>query len=385
VADFNVWHNARAVLDNGTVLEIDNLHTVTGVTHISRGLANMEEEGFAGMSGFPPAEAHVYLALAMVAGAGFLTWENGNADSLEVALAPGQTFELASWKSFDVSATAGDGTVTDKGLDVTMDAGRGVKFEYIILCNTQCPCCQIFFPEGCQHFSFDYDGATSMIIGVNYEIADPTGYTTVIPPDGIPITLDNTDAFQFSGDGHQGSYCVYSSDIDGNPVADEWVAMSLLGSPIGSIANVDVSGVNIVSDPLSIDGISFNGAVFTEDPDFGYMTQCEWISFQSCTMPSVPVTSAMPQLKGYVLGQCGLSVAPTYTGLPLLEQVGLNLNNLPVSEVNKVLEQGSATFTGTSGIIDVSGQTPAAPPSGAGLTAKAELEGRSPGWNVTTD
>jgi hypothetical protein len=239
--------------------------------------------------------------------------------------------------------------------------------------------------EGCQHFTFDYDGDTALLIGVNYEIADPTGYTTVIPPDGIPITLDNTDTFQFTNDGHQGSYCVYSSDVDGNPIADEWAAMSLIGSPSGSITNVDVSGVNIVSDPLSIDGISFNGAVFTEDPDFGYMTQCEWISFQACSMPSLPVTSAMPQLKGYVLGQCGLSVAPTYTGLPLLEQVGLNLNNLPVSEVNRVLVQASDTFTGASGLIDLSGQTPAAPPSGAGLTAKTELEGRTPGWTVTVD
>jgi hypothetical protein len=85
------------------------------------------------------------------------------------------------------------------------------------------------------------------------------------------------------------------------------------------------------------------------------------------------------------VSDCLLTTAPSVLGNPSLTFLELITNNLPTSEVNRILAEGSANFTSTSGDIDLSGQTPAAPPSGAGLTAKAELEGRTPGWTITVD
>jgi hypothetical protein len=243
VADFDVWHNARAVLDNGTVLEIDNLHTVVGVTHISRGLANMEEEGFAGMSGFPPAEAHVYLALAMVAGAGFMTWENGNADSLEVALAPGQTFELASGKSFDVSATAATGTVFDTGLDVAMDAGRGVKFEYMILSDPCGPCKCMSLPEG-----------SVSIVVTNIEplsgflVGSDSGFVTILSQFGMNV-VDSLEEYPIT---NTGGYCVYASDSSGVPsgVITSFTAGGVLASSFDTPLAQDIENVTFDADGI---------------------------------------------------------------------------------------------------------------------------------------
>jgi hypothetical protein len=365
VADFDVWHNARAVLDNGTVLEIDNLHTVTGVTHISRGLANMEEEGFAGMSGFPPAEAHVYLAAKMVSGAGLFTWENANADSLGVALSPGQTFELASWKSFDVSVTAGDGTVTETGLDVDVaTAGRGAKFEYMILCDTRCPCCQIFFPEGCQYFTFDYDDDPDqgLFIQRTSTTVGETEYFTVIEPDGnvVPTLNDDSGYIIAEGSVKPGSYCVYASDSVGNPVAGAFYSIQM-GTDFGELhlSSLDSSNLDTMVEWQP------TGVRFSEPPAIDQMVNLERLQLQGVEFSPGAV--------------------PSVSGFPGIQYFAIVDSNLTTSEVNTLLVQASATFTATSGLIELQDQTPAAPPSGAGLTAKAELEGRSPGWTIYVD
>jgi hypothetical protein len=62
-----------------------------------------------------------------------------------------------------------------------------------------------------------------------------------------------------------------------------------------------------------------------------------------------------------------------------LDLSGEKLNS---TQVNSVL-QTMFTFGYSFGTIDVSGQTPAAPPTGTGITAKNNLIYR--GWKVTTD
>jgi hypothetical protein len=396
VADFDVWHNARAVLDNGTVLEIDNLHTIEGITHISRGLANMQEEGFAGMSGFPPAEPHTYLAAKIVSGAGVFTWENGNSDELEVALSMGQSFELCSAKSFDADTTAATGTVTDTGLDVAMDAGRGVKLEYMILCQVpepcvDCgPCDEIDFPEGCQHFSFDYLGESeesSLILIIDASNFQEGNYMTVVAPDGEVYTVPSSDLLMFSGDTHSGSYCAYSSDENGVPQSQSWSGLNLIAEVVAEslITNLDLSEVSIVGVDPNAEQLSITGALFLTAPDYRYMTGLQGMSFTDCSFLSLPVTTGMSWLVQYVIQRCGIAIAPSFVGLPNITSLDLSSNNLPVSEVNRVLQEASANFTSNYGSIGIAAQTPSAPPSGAGLTAKAELEGRSPGWTVTVD
>jgi hypothetical protein len=67
---------------------------------------------------------------------------------------------------------------------------------------------------------------------------------------------------------------------------------------------------------------------------------------------------------------------------PLLTDVQLDVNQLTVSAVNNILIQldNNGLLNGNCALHN---QTPAAPPSGAGATAKANLIGK--GWTVNTN
>ncbi len=76
---------------------------------------------------------------------------------------------------------------------------------------------------------------------------------------------------------------------------------------------------------------------------------------------------------------------PNIVSLPAnLSTYKANGCKLPVSNINSILVVlQSVTYTGTGGTINLSGQTPTAPPSGVGLTAKTALI--AAGRTVTTD
>jgi hypothetical protein len=282
--------------------------------------------------------------------------------------------------------------VTDTGLDVAMDAGRGVKLEYMIL-SSECPectaCSDIDFPEGCQYFSFNYTGDNQLIFVL--EPDDPTAgnYLTVIAPDGQDYQVAAGDQLDFLNEGHEGDYCAYSSDSEGNPVAAEWTGLYVSGEAVDfdeipyAINSLDLSMVDI-GGGITYTALMLYGVEFSVAPDYRHMDALQGISFVACSFPALPITSGM-NLTNYWIDSCSLLLAPSYTGFPEMVSVVLASNNLPASEINRVLVEASATFTSSSGGINLAFQTPAAPPSGAGLTAQAELEGRSPGWTVTTD
>ena len=74
------------------------------------------------------------------------------------------------------------------------------------------------------------------------------------------------------------------------------------------------------------------------------------------------------------------------TGTAFAINLILNNNALPVAVVNQILvdlDTITTGYTGYSGTINLSGQTPAAPPSGAGATAKTNLIGK--GFTIVTD
>lgn len=90
----------------------------------------------------------------------------------------------------------------------------------------------------------------------------------------------------------------------------------------------------------------------------------------------------------------GLSNFPPIAELNQLENTGtafainliLNQNELPVSVVNQILidlDTITTGYTGYSGTINLGGQTPSAPPSGAGATAKTSLTTK--GFTLITD
>jgi hypothetical protein len=72
----------------------------------------------------------------------------------------------------------------------------------------------------------------------------------------------------------------------------------------------------------------------------------------------------------------------TITGCTKLLNLNLNGSALSVATVNTVLEILAANGL-SNGSLQINAQTPAAPPSGAGITAKATLITR--GWMVQTD
>ena len=77
-----------------------------------------------------------------------------------------------------------------------------------------------------------------------------------------------------------------------------------------------------------------------------------------------------------------LLIAPVLIGLTRLADIDLSGNTLPSSEINIVLAQ--LVVNGVhSGTLNLSGQTPAAPPTGQGILDAATLTGL--GWSVTTD
>ena len=234
--------------------------------------------------------------------------------------------------------------------------------------------------EGCQHFSFELFGESVLIrIG-----GDVGGYWSVVGPSGFlgAIPSDNADyAFAEAGD-----YCVYSSDEDGVPLAAEWNNVGLFNFlDTQTIRNTNFSRVSLQQDGDGVALLSIYGAEFTAAPNYAHMDQLTGLQFQYCTMPAPPIISGNAILNRLQVSDCLLTTAPSVLGNPSLTFLELIANNLPTSEVNRFLAEGSANFTSTSGDIDLSGQTPAAPPSGAGLTAKAELEGRTPGWTITVD
>jgi hypothetical protein len=252
------------------------------------------------------------------------------------------------------------------------------------------PCSEIDFPEGCQRFSFDYLGESeesSLILIIDASNFQEGNYMTVVAPDGEVYTVPSSDLIMFSGDTHSGSYCAYSSDENGVPQSQSWSGLNLIAEVVAEslITNLDLSEVSIVGVDPNAEQLAIQGASFDSAPDYRYMTGLQGMSFTDCSFVSLPVTTGMSWLVQYGIQRCGIAIAPSFVGLPNITALGLASNNLPVSEVNRVLQEASANFTSNYGSISIAAQTPSAPPDGAGLTAKAELEGRTPGWTVTVD
>ena len=241
--------------------------------------------------------------------------------------------------------------------------------------------------EGAQYFSLEYLGDNQLFFLVNTINPEEGQFLTIIAPDGQPYTIAQGEQLDFLGEGQEGSYCGYSSDEEGTPIAATWNEL-IIGGPDAtnvdfSIVDLKLLGVDLVTTQEG-EGLQLSFVEFDAAPDFRHMGSLRSINLSACSFPALPITAGM-DLISYAISDCGISVAPSLTALPNMLGLDFTQNALPSSEANRVLQEGSATFTSNIGNISLQDQTPPAPPSGAGLTAKAELEGRSPGWAVTTD
>jgi hypothetical protein len=123
------------------------------------------------------------------------------------------------------------------------------------------------------------------------------------------------------------------------------------------------------------DVLGTNGVLFQDYVTPLQLNGWEIVTFDNCKLTNFPLIGTMNQYQNAV-------------GSIYRQRLNLPNNNLPVSVVNQILidmdnaSNGFTTYLAGS-LIVLSGQTPPAPPSGAGATAKTNLIGK--GFSVITD
>jgi hypothetical protein len=245
--------------------------------------------------------------------------------------------------------------------------------------------------EGCQYFTFRTEGPwleeealyifdSNPVDGTHLSVVNPSGTLHVLPIDSPLFYLDGPEV-------ETGSWCVFRSDEDGTPIAGQFGTLALYatdpfasGGPVENyIFDLDISNAAPAVE-LDIRGVG-DDQLF----DLTHITTADTIRIQWSKIQQAPILGTSASLVALDLSFCELTTAPSLIGFPNLEIVRINNNKLPSTEVNRVLVEVSSTAIPNVGQVVLEDQTPPAPPSGAGITAKAELEGRSPGWTVTVD
>jgi hypothetical protein len=123
------------------------------------------------------------------------------------------------------------------------------------------------------------------------------------------------------------------------------------------------------------DVLGTNGVTFQDYASPLQLNGWEIVTFDNCKLTNFPLIGEMNQYQNAV-------------GSVYYQRLNLPNNNLPVSVVNQILidmdnaSNGFTTYLPGS-LIVLASQTPPAPPSGAGLTAKTNLIGK--GFSVITD
>ena len=123
------------------------------------------------------------------------------------------------------------------------------------------------------------------------------------------------------------------------------------------------------------DVLGTNGVLFQDYVTPLQLNGWEIVTFDNCKLTNFPLIGTMNQYQNAA-------------GSIYRQRLNLPTNNLPVSVVNQILidmdnaSNGFTTYLAGS-LIVLSGQTPPAPPSGAGATAKTNLI--SKGFSVITD
>jgi len=262
------------------------------------------------------------------------------------------------------------------------------------LFSVQGPCAIAAGTEGCDYFSFDYNlngDWSDWGIEVDRTTLPTTDYWTVLLPDGTPLVLEpGVDQFLPSEeDTQEGTYCVYVSDENGNPVAGRWNGIYIFGRTDTSldvtISNLDVSRVEALAGAIDF-GIQVQGADLSSGLDLTHITTLENAAFDYCVIGAEEVlVNGIPAMRSFALVGCQATKANTLTNVPLLEQYLFTDSQLPSSEVDRVLNEIAASSTVTDGTISLENQTPAAPRTSASDAAVTDLEGRSPGWTLTLD
>ena len=205
----------------------------------------------------------------------------------------------------------------------------------------------------------------------------------VVDPSVMPVIIISTDAnglFFDYGDN-------YKQEVL-NVTAYEWYDLNLklvtIGYKVGSLMTTFIisdSFTNVKelrNIPQFIRILSFNNQLFTEYPVLPVKLQQLHAAFNQLS-ETPPMLASLQYID---LRYNRITTVSEYSVPAGIEQLYLNGNRLSVSDVNFYLI-GINNLGTSNGTLWLDTQTPAAPPSGAAVAAKAALIAR--GWNVVTD
>ena len=383
-----------ATVDGLDPIELYATQTIADVEHFSRGVIDDANPEIPGTTGGVAGNRPDFLFV--IAKGDEVKVELDNGDDMDVSLLKGQTFGMLSGKTFTRTTDAGDTEVSTDAVGLnTVVGGRGSTFEYLAVTKEVVDLCAIAAgTEGCDYFSFDYNfngDWSEWGIEVDRTSVPTTDYWTVLLPDGNPLVLEpSVEQFAPSEeDTQEGTYCVYVSDENGNPVAGRWDSIHIFGRSDTSldvtITNLDVSRVTSLTGVADV-GIQIQAADLSDGLDLTHITTLVSLLIDDCILDDqeVLVNGILP-FENFSADGCQSTKANTLTSLPNLGAYQFINSQLPSSEVDRVLNEIAASSTVTNGVIGMDNQTPAAPRTSASDAAVTDLEGRSPGWTITLD
>lgn len=147
------------------------------------------------------------------------------------------------------------------------------------------------------------------------------------------------------------------------------------GTSNPSLTSINLTGCTALQE-LRLDDNDFSAGI----PNLTGLTSLTWLDLDQCGITGNVDLSMLPALTGFDLGG---NAGVTSVNLPESSFNDVNINNAALTEasVNYILgwlDGGGAT----NGYVDLSGGTSAIP-TGDGLTAKSNLEGK--GWTVNVN
>lgn len=272
-------------------------------------------------------------------------------------------------KTLDLSATASIDISTewfDKFNDLT--AG-GKVFTKLYLINKDCGLSGVEFfasdiaSTGYTDLTFELDGdnfveltiisSGTADIEINWGDGNIETVTPTMSPDVVPHTYASSGTYIVSMTTPEYMYLILGDNADVDQfgdilhVSDNCIALGLISSSLcTSVSNFPDTLIAFQADSVGFDNV-----------------------------PALPANCAL-----FGLTNSNVSTPPTFPTLCI--DVDLSQNIIDSGGVNSVL--ANLVSNGQSGgTLDISSQTPSAPPTGAGITDAATLV--TNGWSVTTD
>ncbi len=245
-------------------------------------------------------------------------------------------------------------------------------------------------------------GNTIVTANSLYTYGELTMGSVVVPGD-LEITMNATAGIRTISLNGSGSMVTGTVDWgDGSPL-DAFSSVGLISLPHNYTVNgTYVAKFNFTTPLTNLKTIQCNNGQIASFTGLSSFTGITSLNFSNNQITSIDVTALAAltlltlfnnnlttidvtqnaNLVGLVVESNDINTAIDLSNNPLIGAVNAKQNNLSVAMINTILIDIDS-FGTNNGLISLELQTPAAAPTGAGATAKTNLQGR--GWTVTTD